>query len=318
MADVHSDGAAGAGELSSSNPTLTTTDSEDAAAPIILATSEPEGAVAEAVALTTVSQSSDQHVVNTADTTSAAAAAASSVENLTASIATAQIAPSSEDAGASVRRQHVEALQEESKAEVTVHAPGYEHMLSSARWEDLPLPPDIIRGVYAKGWERPSKIQAQALPYMLRRDHPSLLAQAKNGSGKTGAFGLAMLAAVDVNLNKVQALCMSPTRELAIQTTRVLQQLSQFTNIQSVSVIGGVRYTQEISSHIVVATPGKIQDVLKTRKLDLSALRVFVLDEADDMIENFAGDCMFVKRASCKGRQPPQVCLCGCDSDVGC
>jgi ATP-dependent RNA helicase DDX19/DBP5 len=91
----------------------------------------------------------------------------------------------------------VEKLDEAEVAEVTVHAPGYEQMLSSSRWEDLPLPSAVIRGVYAKGWERPSKIQAQALPYILRGDHPSLLAQAKNGSGKTGAFGLAMLAAAD-------------------------------------------------------------------------------------------------------------------------
>ena len=91
----------------------------------------------------------------------------------------------------------MEALHEEERAEVTVHAPGYEQMLSTSRWEDLPLPEAIIRGVYAKGWERPSKIQAQSLPYMLRRDHPSLLAQAKNGSGKTGSFGLAMLTAAD-------------------------------------------------------------------------------------------------------------------------
>ena len=94
-------------------------------------------------------------------------------------------------------RQHVDALTDEARAEVTVHAPGYEKMLSSSRWEDLPLPPSIIRGAYAKGWERPSKIQAQSLPYILRGDHPSLLAQAKNGSGKTGSFGLAMLAAAD-------------------------------------------------------------------------------------------------------------------------
>ena len=228
----------------------------------------------------------------------AAAAAAAAVDPSAAVIdglsaqlsAAAHVAPGPEEAPAvGVRRQHVEVLAEEARAEITVHAPGYEHMLSSAKWEDLPLPPDVIRGAYAKGWERPSKIQAQALPYMLRRDHPSLLAQAKNGSGKTGAFGLAMLAAVDPNMQRVQALCMSPTRELAIQTTRVLQQLAQFTGIQSVSVIGGVRYTQPITSHIVVATPGKIQDVLKNRLLDLSALKV--RPAAARLIFVMFGDC---------------------------
>jgi superfamily II DNA/RNA helicase len=73
---------------------------------------------------------------------------------------------------------------------------------------------------------------------------------------------------------KVQALCMSPTRELAIQSTRVLQQLAQFTGLQIVSVIGGVRYTQPVNAHIVIGTPGKLCDVIKFRLLDLSALKV--------------------------------------------
>lgn len=80
------------------------------------------------------------------------------------------------------------------------------------------------------GWERPSKIQAQALPHILRADRPNLLAQAKNGSGKTGSFGLGMLAAVDVRLQKPQAVCICPTRELAIQSTKVLQNLARFTD----------------------------------------------------------------------------------------
>lgn len=166
-----------------------------------------------------------------------------------------------------------------------------------------------MKGVLAKGWDRPSLIQAQALPYILRPDRPSLLAQAKNGAGKTGAFGLAMLATADPSVPRVQALCMSPTRELAIQTTRVLQQLGAHTGLTVVSVIGGVQYTQPINAHIVVGTPGKLTSALKFRLLDLSALRLFVLDEADDMIENFAGDCMFVKRAACMKRAPPQTLL---------
>lgn len=210
----------------------------------------------------------------------------------------------------SVRRTHVDRLDEAVHAEVNVEAPGYEKMLASTRWEELPLSEDIIKGVRAKGWERPSKIQAQALPYILRADKPNLLAQAKNGSGKTGSFGLAMLAVVDPNLAKPQSLCICPARELAIQTTKVLQQLAKFTRIQVAAVIGGVMYTEPILAHVIVVTPGKVQEVIKNKLLNLSAIKVFVLDEADDMIENFAAECNMVKRAASAGRkQPPQVLL---------
>lgn len=183
-------------------------------------------------------------------------------------------------------------------------------MLASTRWEELPLSEDIIKGVRAKGWERPSKIQAQALPYILRADKPNLLAQAKNGSGKTGSFGLAMLAVVDTKLAAPQSLCMCPARELAIQTTKVLQQLAKFTTIQVAAVIGGVMYTAPILAHVVVATPGKAKEVIRKKLLNLSSIKVFALDEADDMIENFSGDCSEVKRAAMVGRkQPPQVLL---------
>lgn len=151
-----------------------------------------------------------------------------------------------------VGRTHVDKLEEAVNAEIKVEAPGYEALLASTRWDELPLPADIIKGIIAAGWERPSKIQAQALPHILRPDRPNLLAQAKNGSGKTGAFGLGMLAAVDVKLQKPQALCICPTRELAIQTTKVLQTLARFTEppISVTAVIGGVMYMEPIFTHV--------------------------------------------------------------------
>ena len=122
------------------------------------------------------------------------------VEGLAVAMATtAHVVDASlaKEQAANVRRTHAEALDDGPAAQVTVQAPGYEAMLDSKHWEELPLHPDLIKGIYAKGWERPSKIQARALPYILGQARPNLLAQAKNGAGKTGAFGLAMIARAD-------------------------------------------------------------------------------------------------------------------------
>ena len=105
-------------------------------------------------------------------------------------------------------------------------------LLESSAWPSLSSSEDIIRGIVGLGWERPSKIQAESLTHVLRRDRPNLLAQSQNGSGKTGSFGLSMLAAVDVRLPKPQAVVLCPTRDLALQTADVLKRLARFSGIE--------------------------------------------------------------------------------------
>jgi ATP-dependent RNA helicase DDX19/DBP5 len=143
--------------------------------------------------------------------------------------------------------------------------------------------PALVRGIYSKGWEKPSKIQAEALPLILDSKRPNMRGQAKSGSGKTGAFSLGMLSAVDPSLNAVQALCLSPTRELAQATADVCKTLGSEAGISVLPVVGGVQFSTQITAHVVVATVGKLKN-LKTRRrplIDLSRVKVFVLDEAE-------------------------------------
>lgn len=140
---------------------------------------------------------------------------------------------------------------------------------------------------------------------------PNLLAQSKNGSGKTGAFGLAMLQVCDSTIPKPQAICISPTRELAVQTTKRLQLLGEFLRTRSdgapaltfATIIGGVQYSEAINAHVLVATPGKTVELIRRRLLDLSSVKLMAVDEADDMILNFKGDIEGIKKA-CSLRRP--------------
>jgi ATP-dependent RNA helicase DDX19/DBP5 len=140
---------------------------------------------------------------------------------------------------------------------------------------------------------------------------PNLLAQSKNGSGKTGAFGLAMLQVCDSTIPKPQAVCISPTRELAVQTTKRLQLLGEFLRTRSdglppltfATVIGGVQYNEPVTSHVLVATPGKTVELIRRKLLDLSSVKLLSVDEADDMILNFKGDMENIKKA-CTMRRP--------------
>ena len=169
------------------------------------------------------------------------------------------------------------ALADEASAVVAVEAPGMAAMLSASTWEATGLPPHVVGGALAKGWSKPSKIQAQALPYILSPSAPSVLAQAKNGAGKTGAFGLAMLARVDPRVPAIQAICLSPTRELAQQTTKVLLTLaSAFPDPVLIAAVtgggvGGGGDRRPIEAHVVVATASKAANLIKDRRMDVSA-----------------------------------------------
>ena len=171
----------------------------------------------------------------------------------------------------------------------------------AARFASLGLPPEVLANLGQLGYDTMTPIQAAALPLaLLGRD---LIAQAKTGSGKTAAFGIALLDRVNPRFFGVQALVLCPTRELADQVAGELRRLARAQdNIKLVTLCGGVPLRGQLASlahgaHIVVGTPGRVMDHLDRQSLDLGALKTLVLDEADRMLDMGFHDDM-VKVAS--------------------
>ncbi|CAH7674841.1 P-loop containing nucleoside triphosphate hydrolase protein [Phakopsora pachyrhizi] len=154
-------------------------------------------------------------------------------------------------------------------------------------FEDLYLRRDLLMGIFEAGFERPSPIQEEAIPIALAgRD---VLARAKNGTGKTGAFVIPTLEKTNVKLNKIQALILVPTRELALQTSQVCKTLGKHTGIQIMVTTGGTTLKDDIlrlqeTVHVVVGTPGRILDLASKGVADLSQCKTFVMDEADKLL----------------------------------
>ena len=146
---------------------------------------------------------------------------------------------------------------------------------------------DIQQSIRDLGWHTPTPVQAAAIPKM--RAGGDLIVQAQTGSGKTGAFGIPLVEAVDTTLAETQAIVLLPTRELANQVAKELDQLGQYRGVNTLPIYGGVAYGPQLEgiekgAHIVVGTPGRILDHLKSGRMDLSMTKVFVLDEADEML----------------------------------
>lgn len=177
----------------------------------------------------------------------------------------------------------------ENKNDVNVQCKDPNSPLYSVKsFEALNLKPQLLKGVYAMGFNSPSKIQETALPTLLADPPQNMIAQSQSGTGKTAAFVLAMLSRVDPQKNYPQVLCLSPTYELAIQTGEVASKMSQYCpEIKIRLAVRGeeVQRGTILTDHIIIGTPGKVQDWgMKLRFFDLSKISVFVLDEADVMI----------------------------------
>ena len=161
-------------------------------------------------------------------------------------------------------------------------------LYSVKSFEELNLQPNLLKGVYAMGFNAPSKIQETALPTLLADPPQNMIAQSQSGTGKTAAFVLAMLSRVDTSLKHTQVLCLSPTFELALQIGEVASKMSQF--CPDLSIRYAVRGEEiargsKVDDHIIIGTPGKVLDwSIKFKFFDLRKITVFVLDEADVMI----------------------------------
>ena len=156
-------------------------------------------------------------------------------------------------------------------------------------WEDLNAKTALLRGIYANGFEKPSPIQKKAIrPLFAKRD---LIAQAQSGTGKTACFSIGALELIDVEKNAPQAMILSPTRELSIQTKKVIDSLgSLFPNLSTLLMVGGTSTDQNIQClrekppHIIIGCPGRIHDMLKRKRLSAASFKILILDEADELL----------------------------------
>ncbi|MFG0265463.1 MAG: DEAD/DEAH box helicase, partial [Rhodopirellula sp. JB055] len=175
-------------------------------------------------------------------------------------------------------------------------------------FRDLDLRAEVQKAVAASGYDKPTPIQAEIIPYML--DGRDVLAQSQTGTGKTAAFALPILSRVDVRNRRPQVLVLAPTRELAIQVARSFTKYgADLDGFQVAAIYGGQDYEPQLKQlrrgvQVVVGTPGRVIDHVKRGTLDLGSLDCLVLDEADEMLNmGFLEDVQFVLEKSPKGRQ---------------
>ncbi|THH08885.1 hypothetical protein EW145_g2402 [Phellinidium pouzarii] len=184
-------------------------------------------------------------------------------------------------------------------------------LFSVKSFEELGLSEDLLKGVFDMNFSKPSKIQERALPLLLRDPPQNLIGQSQSGTGKTAAFVLTMLSRVDFSVPKPQALCVAPTRELARQIMAVVNAMGKYTPVKTdYAIKADVRTTVPLTAHVVVGTPGTMADLLKRQKIDSSMVKVLVLDEADNMLdqENLSEQCLKIKNHLSKER-PAQIVL---------
>ncbi|MFH4979890.1 hypothetical protein AB6A40_006599 [Gnathostoma spinigerum] len=154
-------------------------------------------------------------------------------------------------------------------------------------FDKLGLREDLLRGIYAYGFEKPSAIQQRAIKQIIKgRD---VIAQAQSGTGKTASFSISVLQSIDTTFRETQALILSPTRELAVQIRTVVLALGDFMNVQCHACIGGTSVGEDIrkldyGQHIVSGTPGRVFDMIRRRNLRTRSVKMLVLDEADEML----------------------------------
>jgi len=154
-------------------------------------------------------------------------------------------------------------------------------------FEDYCLKRELLMGIFEKGWEAPSPIQEASIPIALTgRD---ILARAKNGTGKTGAYIIPILERIDVTKDKIQALIIVPTRELALQTSQICIEISKHMGCKVMATTGGTNLKEDIMRlqqqvHVVIATPGRILDLMKKGLAIMDQCGMLVMDEADKLL----------------------------------
>ena len=175
-------------------------------------------------------------------------------------------------------------------------------------FRELGLSQPVLDALTAVGYETPSPIQAQTIPVLLTG--ADLVGQAQTGTGKTAAFALPILEQIDLKQMAPQALVLVPTRELAIQVAEAFQKYAvNLRGFHVLPIYGGQSYTPQLKglkrgAHVIVGTPGRVMDHIKSKALDLSTLRYLVLDEGDEMLQmGFVDDIEWILEQAPKERQ---------------
>lgn len=163
-----------------------------------------------------------------------------------------------------------------------------EENVQQIKFSDLGLSEPVMQGLNDAGYEAPSPIQAEIIPYVL--DNRDVLGQAQTGTGKTAAFALPVLSKIDTSLRDPQVLVLAPTRELAIQVAEAFQKYgSHIKGFHVLPIYGGQSYDTQLRQlkrgvHVVVGTPGRVMDHMRRKTLKLTSLKTLILDEADEML----------------------------------
>lgn len=154
-------------------------------------------------------------------------------------------------------------------------------------FEDYLLKRELLMGIFEKGFEKPSPIQEESIPMALAGKH--ILARAKNGTGKTAAYLIPLLEKCDPDKSEIQALVLVPTRELALQTSQICKELGKHLGVQVMVTTGGTSLKDDIMRlynpvHIIIATPGRILDLMRKGVAKMDCCQMLVLDEADKLL----------------------------------
>jgi len=174
-------------------------------------------------------------------------------------------------------------------------------------FKELGLKSEVLKSLTEMGFEAPTPIQQEAIPYLLGSDS-DLVGLAQTGTGKTAAFGLPLVNKVEEKTRYPQGLVVCPTRELCLQITKDLENYAKYLQVNVVAVYGGADIRRQITQinkgvSIVVATPGRLVDLIKRKSLSLEEVKYVVLDEADEMLNmGFKEDLDYVLEATPKER----------------
>ncbi|MDR0318450.1 MAG: DEAD/DEAH box helicase, partial [Nitrososphaerota archaeon] len=179
--------------------------------------------------------------------------------------------------------------------------------MQAQSFKDLPLSKELLKGLNELGFDALFPIQAHAIAPLL--DGKDVIGQAQTGTGKTAAFGVPMIQRLDPNIKGVQGLILAPTRELAVQVADNMSKFGKYTKTRVLPVYGGESINKQIHAlkgniHIVVGTPGRVIDLMKRGVLNLSSIRIVVLDEADRMLDmGFLEDVEYILFKTPRDRQ---------------
>jgi len=162
----------------------------------------------------------------------------------------------------------------------------------SSTFEAMKLKPDLLKGVYSFGFEAPSAIQSRAITQII--SGKDCIAQAQSGTGKTATFSIGCLQVIDTNSKDLQAMILSPTRELATQISTVVGNLGDYMNIKSMALTGGKLVSKDLKSlssgcQIISGTPGRCLDMIKRQTINTRKIKMIILDEADELLSETLG-----------------------------